>query len=240
MSRSSGRHAPRKAAQVSEKKALTQGRILDAARTLFARRGFEATSITAIAKRAGVSRAAVFWHFGDKQHLFQETCRQMLQPFVDELAKSLAQDDPRKRLFQLFGVYEDFVFHMRSTIEAIVRWVLESPALRASLVTPLLSLHDEFTRDLREALEDIIGDPEQAAALAAGLMSLLDGNLLLALIDPSTHTLALRRAGLRALAELTLQLGLPASPVAQQEHSSRRPGGHEHEKRLPGRTGGTE
>jgi AcrR family transcriptional regulator len=188
------------------KKAATQARILDSALTLFARRGFEATSITAIARRAGVSRAAVFWHFGDKQHLFQEACRQMLQPFIEELAKSLGEDDPRQRLFQLFNVYEDFVSQNRSTIEAIVRWVLESPTLRSSLVTPLLSLHDEFTRDLRHALEEIIGEPEQAAALGAGLMSLLDGNLLLSLLDTSTRAQALRRAGLRALAELTLQL----------------------------------
>jgi AcrR family transcriptional regulator len=194
-----------------EKKAATQARILDSALTLFAHRGFEATSITAIAARAGVSRAAVFWHFGDKQRLFQEACRQMLQPFVTELAKSLEEDDPRQRLFQLFNVYEDFVSQNRSTIEAIVRWVLESPNLRSSLVSPLLSLHDEFTRDLRHPLEEIIGDSEQAAALAAGLMSLLNGNLLLSLIDTSTRTQALRRAGLRALAELTLQLESPGA-----------------------------
>jgi AcrR family transcriptional regulator len=207
-------------APTSGKKAATQARILDSALTLFARRGFEATSITAIARRAGVSRAAVFWHFGDKQHLFQEACRQMLQPFIEELAKSLGEDDPRQRLFQLFNVYEDFVSQNRSTIEAIVRWVLDSPTLRSSLVTPLLSLHDEFTRDLRHALEEIIGDPEQAAALGAGLMSLLDGNLLLSLLDTSTRTQALRRAGLRALGELTLQLeshGTVLDPVELKE-----------------------
>jgi AcrR family transcriptional regulator len=219
------------------KKAVTQARILDSALALFARRGFEATSITAIAGRAGVSRAAVFWHFGDKQHLFQEACRQMLQPFITELAKSLEEDDPRQRLFQLFNVYEEFVSQNRSTIEAIVRWVLESPSLRSSLVSPLLSLHDEFTRDLRHALDEIIGDPEQAAALAAGLMSLLNGNLLLSLLDTSTRTQALRRAGLRALAELTLQLESHGAVPNAAEHDDVPTGAGADEKRMQMSTG---
>jgi len=206
------------------RKAVTQARILDAAVALFARRGFEATSITAIANRAGVSRAAVFWHFGCKQSLFQESCRQMLRPFVEELAKSLEEDDPHNRLFQLFNVYEDFVAQNRSTIEAIVRWVLESPTLRSSLVTPLLSLHDDFTRDVRETLEEIIDDREEAAVLAAGLMSLLGGNLLLSLLDGSVHTQTLRRKGLRGIAALILETEhLPQTALGEGDTKSARP-----------------
>ena len=49
---------------------------------LFAQRGYERTTIAAIASEAQVSRAAVFWHFGDKANLFQESCRELLVPFV--------------------------------------------------------------------------------------------------------------------------------------------------------------
>ena len=132
------------------RKAATQARILDAAIALFAERGYDGASITVIAARAGVSRATVFWHFNDKASLFQEACRRMLVPFVDEFRKSLEDVDARKRVFELFNVYELFVSRYLETIEHFVRWALESPALREALRKPLFALHDQFTQDIRK------------------------------------------------------------------------------------------
>lgn len=44
--------------------------VLDAAEALFVAEGYEATSVDAIAARAGVSKRTVYDHFGDKRHLF--------------------------------------------------------------------------------------------------------------------------------------------------------------------------
>ncbi len=185
-------------------KAATQARILDAAVALFSARGFDRTSIGSIAARAGVSRAAVFWHFGDKQTLFQHVCKEMLLPFIEQLQQSLQHLDHRARLFEMFNVYESFGAKNRHTIQTIVRWVLESPKLRASLRQPLLALHEAFARDVRESVTALIDDPNEADALAAGLVSLLDGNLVLSLLDTDAHSQALRGAGLRALARLAV------------------------------------
>ena len=186
------------------RKAATQARILDAAVTLFSARGFERTSVSAIAARAAVSPAAVFWHFGDKATLFQEAFRTLLVPFVEELKESLPRLDSRERFFELFEVYERFVTTNRETIEAIVRWVMESRALRESLRKPLFSLHDAFAADLRESLASLTGSPRQARALAECLIALLDGNLLLSLLDSDERKQELRREGLMAIAELIL------------------------------------
>lgn len=186
-------------------KAATQARILDAAVALFSARGFDRTSIGSIAARAGVSRAAVFWHFGDKQALFQHVCKEMLLPFIEQLQQSLQHLDHRARLFELFTVYESFVAKNRHTIQTIVRWVLESPKLRASLRQPLLALHEAFARDVLESLNALMSDPAEAEALAAGLVSLLDGNLVLSLLDTDSRSQAVRGAGLRALARLAVE-----------------------------------
>jgi len=186
------------------RKAETQARILEAAAGLFGARGYERTSITAIAKRAGVSRAAVFWHFGDKETLFQEAFRTMLVPFFDELKKTVEHVDARTRLFELFDVYEAFVSSHRETIQSIVRWVFESSELRTRLHGPLLALVDEFVRDVRASLEELCENDGEAAALAAALSSTLHGNLLLSFLDPNAERHALRRAGLRLIAEQVL------------------------------------
>jgi AcrR family transcriptional regulator len=55
----------------AERRAATQGMILDAARRLFADRGFEAASIDDIAEAAGVAKGAVYHHFESKEALFE-------------------------------------------------------------------------------------------------------------------------------------------------------------------------
>jgi AcrR family transcriptional regulator len=186
----------------ASRKVETQARILEAAVALFSARGYEGTSVSAIASRAGVSHSTIFWHFGDKATLFQEAFRKLLEPFVEELANATPDADPRERFFELFVVYERFVTRNRDTIETIVRWVMESRALRETLRKPLFDLHDQFVSDLGGALVTLVGSPRQARALAACLAALLDGSLLLALFDPDVGKQELRREGLRAIAEL--------------------------------------
>jgi len=182
------------------RKAETQAQILAAAAALFARKGFDRTTVAAIAAQAGVSRAAVFWHFGDKATLFQEACRRLLAPFIEELRAEIAPLPARERISQLFDAHERFTHEHRATIERFVGWAVESPTLRAAVGPPLMFLHETFARELGEAVEEIVGDPARAEALAAGFLSLLDGNLLLELVRPDARALRRRREGLRLLA----------------------------------------
>ena len=206
-----GETSGRKPGSPENRKAETQARILEAAVALFAERGFGGASITAIASRAQVSRATVFWHFGDKASLFQEACRRILVPFIEELRNTLQHLDARKRLFELFNVYEQFVSSHQKTIEIFVRWGLESHELRAQLQKPLFALHDEFARDIRESFLELWEDPTQAAELAAAFIALLDGNLLLGLLETNPSNRELRSRGLRLLAEQLLDTK-PRSP----------------------------
>ena len=199
--------APTSAAKRSAvgRKAETQARILDAAIALFATRGYERTSVSSIAERAHVSRSAVFWHFGDKETLFQEAFRRMLVPFVDQFKATLSHLGPRERLYEHFDVYENFVSEHRSEIEPIVRWVGESPALRTSLRKPLLALVDQFVQDVFDSLEEVWPDPQEAQALSAALVSLMSGNLVLSFLDANPRGAERRRAGLRLLAQRMLE-----------------------------------
>src|ERR1700704_4644337 len=63
---------------------VTKGRILDAAESLFIEHGFEATSLRSITAAAGVNLAAVNYHFGSKEELFQAVLTQRLDPMNQE------------------------------------------------------------------------------------------------------------------------------------------------------------
>jgi AcrR family transcriptional regulator len=76
----------------------TKTRILDAAEALFMEHGFEATSLRSITATAEVNLAAVNYHFGSKEELFQAVLTRRLDPMnqarvglLDELETDAAQ-----------------------------------------------------------------------------------------------------------------------------------------------------
>ncbi len=75
-------------ASQEERRAETRGRLLDAAAELFAERGIEASSIDAIAERAGRTSGAVYDHFGGKDGLL----RALLESWVDDVATTIVAE----------------------------------------------------------------------------------------------------------------------------------------------------
>lgn len=67
----------------------TATRILDAAEVLFVEFGFEATSLRMITQRAAVNLAAVNYHFGSKEVLYQGVVSRRLAPYNQECIEEL-------------------------------------------------------------------------------------------------------------------------------------------------------
>jgi AcrR family transcriptional regulator len=60
--------------------------IIEAALDEFVARGFAATRLDDVAKRAGVAKGTIYLHFEDKETLFQELIRTSLVPLISRLA----------------------------------------------------------------------------------------------------------------------------------------------------------
>jgi len=69
--------------------AATMTRIVDAAEALFMEHGFEATTLRAITAAANVNLAAVNYHFGSKEELFQAVLTRRLDPMNQERVELL-------------------------------------------------------------------------------------------------------------------------------------------------------
>jgi AcrR family transcriptional regulator len=74
----------RKSVALDATSADTKTRILDAAEALFTEHGFEATSLRQLTSAAGVNLAAVNYHFGSKEELFQAVLTRRLDPMNQE------------------------------------------------------------------------------------------------------------------------------------------------------------
>jgi AcrR family transcriptional regulator len=89
-------------------KSELKGKILDAARELFASEGYEAVTMRKIAERIEYSPTAIYAHFKDKNALIRELCESDFIEFAQKFVEFLAVEDPIERM-RLAGVaYVDF------------------------------------------------------------------------------------------------------------------------------------
>lgn len=70
----------------------TRQHILDVALRLFSQQGVSSTSLGEIAKAAGVTRGAIYWHFKDKSDLFSEIWELSESPILVNSSLSIRQN----------------------------------------------------------------------------------------------------------------------------------------------------
>jgi len=79
-------------------KVRTRQKVLDAARTLFAERGYDAATIRDIAKGAGMSTGAVFANFQDKAELFEAVFSEEMEGLLVDIRTAAAEGRVLDRL----------------------------------------------------------------------------------------------------------------------------------------------
>jgi AcrR family transcriptional regulator len=102
-------------------KVRTRQKVLDAARALFAERGYEPATIRDIAKGAGMSTGAVFANFQDKAELFEAVLAEDLARLAEALKAAVAAESSlRGRLVgALTAAYHASLEHL-PLVQAVV------------------------------------------------------------------------------------------------------------------------
>src|SRR6266446_4433656 len=72
--------------------------LVEIARAVFAKRGFEATSVEEIAARAKVSKPIVYEHFGGKEGLYAVLVDREMDYVVSRIAEAIGTGTPRQRV----------------------------------------------------------------------------------------------------------------------------------------------
>jgi len=86
-------------------------RILDAAALVFAERGFDAAGVDEIAARAGVNKAMLYYHVGDKATLYGAVTTEFIGRIRAEIERRLAGlDDPLARLRTVQRTFLDMMY----------------------------------------------------------------------------------------------------------------------------------
>ncbi len=135
--------------------ASTSERLLDAAEFLFAERGFDATAVREITRRANANLASVNYHFGSKNELLDAVFKRRLDPINQE------------RIFELQRLVHEYQPDI-PPLESLLRTFLAPPfrvlqqmgADGAAFLRLLMRVHletnSEFTLRFRAQFEQIL------------------------------------------------------------------------------------
>lgn len=86
----------------------TKTRLLVEARDLYLEVGLSSFSLREVARRVGVSAAAVYRHFASKEALLAEVCAAGFRQFGSYLLRALGEPTPRARLVRATELYLQF------------------------------------------------------------------------------------------------------------------------------------
>ena len=102
----------------AERRAATRRALLDAARSMFAEKGYHETAAEEIVRRAGVTRGALYHHYEDKKDLFRAVVDEMEGEIDEEIeAAERAQPDLPEAVMAGYRAFVDAVLdpEMRRT-----------------------------------------------------------------------------------------------------------------------------
>ena len=182
-----------------ERAEQTREALLNAAERVFLKHGVAGASLEEVARVAGVTRGAVYWHFDNKLQIFLAIGERCILP-QDQALRNLEQSEPEDPLAALedcivsvFAAYgtDDHV-RDRLTVQMLRCDYLGdmAPALQghAALIHKLSA---QFERYFCERLVPAIHAAEwQPRVAAKAFASMLHGSLMLWLRSPDEYSLA--------------------------------------------------
>ncbi len=197
-----------------QERSAQRARILDAARALFASRGFEAVTMAEIADLAGVARATVFNHFGSKRALVEAITADVLDHYSALLDRALADEKTStptlvRAVFDLMGWgIESLHGFYRGVFREIMR--IQVALEEGGLATRAAErAHERLVRLLaRGQQRGDLGRELSTEDLASAFASLANGTITRWLYESGSEPL---RSRMRAAAEVFL------GPVAAVE-----------------------
>ncbi|WP_406222042.1 TetR/AcrR family transcriptional regulator [Streptomyces decoyicus] len=135
--------------------------LIDATIDLISTRGYPATSLSAIAERAGLSKAAVLYHFSSKDNLTRATLEQVMEQFGAYVTERVAQAaGPRDAIVAYVRAMIGYQQAHRRQVRVITEMLLDDEG-GTRLKTP--GSHD--TQGRWQALADLLEEGRQAGAL---------------------------------------------------------------------------
>jgi len=206
--------------RTKEEAEQTRLQIMSVALELFARQGIAATSLTGIARAAGVTRGAIYWHFKNKWDLFDAIWQHYSGPInaLGEASQAEDEADPLGKLAQLFHLVLFKMENDEGFRRMIVMCSRESAVWGQDIPERIKQFQEELHQKRRRTLENAMRKGQLPADLdpdAGSLMIkvMLEGVLMSWLQRPDCFSIADRADQIVESIMVVLKQGVRLQPV---------------------------
>jgi AcrR family transcriptional regulator len=159
----------------------TYEKILSAARRLFVKQGYTATSIRQVAESAGIGKATIYHHFPDKQAIVIALVQRNITSMEDALHLVSAEKDPRRRIQVATEASIGFLFESADILQVARR---EIPGGRDQMQGGYAKFFKEYMALLSDAIhlgtQQGIFRPIDPVNAARVLMTMIQGTFAMA------------------------------------------------------------
>ncbi len=147
-------------------------RLIEAARELFARDGFDAASVRDITARAHANLGAITYHFGSKEALYHAVIERFATPLADRLATiSVEAGPPLERLATAMWAFMDHIWSHPEMPRLILRELASDRPLPEPVAQVIRRNMESFSRMVTEGQASgtiRAGEPHLMAMSIAG------------------------------------------------------------------------
>ncbi len=182
-----------------------RAQLIDVGRAVFAKHGFEGTSMEEIADRAKVSKPIVYEHFGGKEGLYAVVVDREMDYVVRRIVEAIGEGSPRERIERATLA---FLTYVKDHPDGFAVLSQDSPltSSRGRLSSLLNDLADRVGDIFASSFKDAGYDPKAAPIYAQALVGMVTfvgkwwtDNRKASVEDVAKHLGALAWMGLRHL-----------------------------------------
>jgi AcrR family transcriptional regulator len=131
--------------------------ILAAAKKVFARRGYHATTIADIARVAKLSYGSIYWYFDSKDALFHALMESEAQALRDHMTEALTTTPAEGAADAPFRAAVRATFEFFESDKALVKLLFrDSYALGDRFEKHLFGIYEGFVSDIEEIIDDAV------------------------------------------------------------------------------------
>jgi AcrR family transcriptional regulator len=184
--------------------AARRAQLIEVGRTVFAERGYEATSVEEIAARAKVSKPILYDHFGGKEGLYAVVVDREVEYILSSIAVAVNSGAPRARVEQAALAYLTYVKERPEGFAILLR---DSPNRSGQMPALMYDLADRVSHVFEDEFNKAGYDTKSAPIYAHALVGMVafvgqwwtDSRKPPPVETVASHIAALAWAGLRHL-----------------------------------------
>ncbi len=198
----------------AESRLRTKNQLLESARQIFAKNGFQGASVDMIAEHAGYSKGAVYSNFESKEALFLALLKERMSEEIGELRTLLSRNGSAEEIMQ--ALEDKYRSLEKQEIWCLLATEFQLQAGRnPEFAAPFAALYRNQRRAIAELLKVLAEKmgapvPSHLDAIATSLIALTHGIALQRAADPRAVAAATAGRSLR----LFLSASLNKTPIA--------------------------